>query len=227
MMPDNKYKSSLRVAVITVAILVLLGFAVLPADKKLVVCFGDSITHGAMVDGHSWVWYLQQGQQQTPYVYINAGRSGRRTADRQELLPVLDKYPDADMYVFFLGVNDLKNGNDSMVAICAQNMQWMIEQVRQKAPHAAILLLAPSDINTDIMTEVNRAKLYNENTRESLKKLAVVYRAIAQKNKLGFMSLLNLVPRGAYADGLHPNSEGQFALYKAISKKIISYDRSR
>ncbi|UAY54536.1 SGNH/GDSL hydrolase family protein [Arachidicoccus terrestris] len=205
-------------------LLILVSFACLPTQKKVVVCFGDSITHGAQVDGHSWVWYLQQNEKPTPYTYVNAGRSGRKTADREELLPVLEKYPAAAMYVFFLGVNDLKNGNDTMVAGCLNNMQWMIDQVREKDPKAKILLLAPSDINTEIMNEINKKKQYNTNTRRSLQQLEGGYRELARKNKTGFLSLLHVVPRLAYADGLHPDKEGQQALYKAIGKKIISYD---
>lgn len=205
---------------------VLLSFVSLSVQKKrTIVCFGDSITYGAQVDGKSWVWYLQQQEAGTPYQYINAGRSGRKTADKKELIPVLNKYPHADMYVFFLGVNDLKNGNDAMVASCIQNMQWMIDQVKQKVPAAKILILSPSDINTKIMNDINKGKLYNENTSISLKKLQSGYQRLAQQNKTGFLSLLKVVPRKAYADGLHPNARGQQALYKAIGKKISSYDR--
>lgn len=210
------------------ALLTLLSFVALKVqEKKRIVCFGDSITYGAQVNGKSWVWYLQQHQDNTPYTYINAGRSGRKTADKKELLPVLDKYPDADMYVFFLGVNDLKNGNDAMVDSCLHNMQWMIDQVRTIAPKAKILLLSPSDINTKIMNEINKGKLYNENTRKSLKKLQQAYEQLARKNHCGFLSLLHVVPRLAYADGLHPNAKGQQALYKVIGKKIISYDKGK
>jgi|GEM_PF-722618 len=209
-------------------LLTLLSFVLLPPQqKKVVVCFGDSITYGAQVDGKSWVWYLQQDQDNTPYTYINAGRSGRKTADKKELLPVLDKYPAADMYVFFLGVNDLKNGNHAMVDICVSNMKWMIDKVRAKAPKAKILLLAPSDINTQIMNDINKGKLYNENTRKSLKTLERAYQQLATKEHTGYLSLLHVVPRLAYADGLHPDATGQKALSEAIGKKIISYDHAQ
>ena len=203
-------------------LLSLVSFVCLKQQKKTVVCFGDSITYGALVDGHSWVWYLQQ-QKDSPLSYINAGRSGRRTSDRKELPPVLEKYPDASMYVFFLGVNDLKDGNDSMVSSCLDNMQWMIDQVHNKAPQAKVLLLAPADINTKEMNEINKKKLYNENTRSSLKALAAGYKTLAEKNNADYLSLLKVVPKHAYADGLHPNAEGQEALFEAINKKINEY----
>src|SRR6476469_9454389 len=86
-----------------------------------VVCFGDSITFGAKVEGKSWVSYLQE--QHPDVEFVNAGRSGRKTADKKELLPVLEKYPNADSYLIFLGVNDLKDGTDSMVNACVENMK--------------------------------------------------------------------------------------------------------
>ena len=64
-----------------------------------IVCFGDSITFGALVNGHSWVSYLREEHPEIDFV--NAGRSGRKTADRNELLPVLVKYPNANHYLIF------------------------------------------------------------------------------------------------------------------------------
>lgn len=92
-----------------VAAMVITGFKKI---NEQVVCFGDSITYGAQVDGHSWVYFLSQDHPDIDFV--NAGRSGRKTTDKEELLPVLKKYPNANDYLIFLGVNDLKNGNESM-----------------------------------------------------------------------------------------------------------------
>ena len=43
--------------------------------KGTVVCFGDSITHGAKVDGHSWVYFLSKEHKDINF--INEGRNGR------------------------------------------------------------------------------------------------------------------------------------------------------
>ena len=139
-----------------------------------VVCFGDSITYGAQVDGHSWVYFLSQ--EHPDIDFVNAGRSGRKTSDKAELLPVLKKYPNADDYLIFLGVNDLKNGNDSMVTSCVANMQWMINEIRKVNSEAKIVILAPCDINLQTMNEINRNKKYNENTKQSLYKLEKKYK---------------------------------------------------
>ncbi|MGN6297120.1 MAG: SGNH/GDSL hydrolase family protein, partial [Ginsengibacter sp.] len=133
-------------------IFALSALMALMAFKKVnrqIVCFGDSITYGAQVDGHSWVYFLSEDH---PGIdFINAGRSGRKTADRNELLPVLKKYPNADDYLIFLGVNDLKNGNDSMINSCVENMQWMINEIKKVNLNARIVILAPCNINLKTM----------------------------------------------------------------------------
>lgn len=184
-----------------------------------IVCFGDSITYGAKVDGNSWVWILQQ-KNYPGVTFINEGRSGRKTADKEELIPVLKKYPDAAYYLIFLGVNDLKNGNDSMVNNCIDNMKWMIAQIRKTDPQGKIVILSPSDINISIMTALNKKKQYNENTKRSLVVLEHQYQALAKEEHTGFISLLHVVSKPNYADGLHPNVAGQRQVADAVWKGL-------
>ena len=183
-----------------------------------VVCFGDSITYGAQVDGHSWVYFLTKDHPEVDFV--NAGRSGRKTSDKEELLPVLKKYPNANDYLIFLGVNDLKNGNDSMVNSCLENMQWMINEIRKVNEKAKIVILAPSDINLQTMNRINKSKEYNENTRQSLYKLEKRYEKLAVEQQIDFISLLHVVSKINYADGLHPNVAGQKEIANAVWKGL-------
>jgi len=182
--------------------------------KGTVVCFGDSITHGAKVDGHSWVYLLSKEHKEVNF--INAGRNGRKTSDKKELLPVLKKYPQADYYLIFLGVNDLKNGNDSMVNQCVKNMDWMINKIKDTNKKAKIVILAPTDINLNTMSQLNVNKKYNANTRSSLIKLEMKYKELAKDNNLGFISLLKTVSPPNYVDGLHPDEKGQQQIADAV-----------
>ena len=179
-----------------------------------IVCFGDSITYGALVGGHSWVYFLSQNHPEVNF--INVGRSGRKTSDKEELLPVLKKYSPADYYLIFLGVNDLKDGTDSMVDSCIANMKWMITEIRNSYANANIVILAPTDINLQAMNEINVKKKYNENTKQSLYKLKTKYKTLAKEEHVGFLSLLHSVSKSNYVDGLHPNIEGQKQIAKAI-----------
>jgi acyl-CoA thioesterase I len=198
-----------------ISAIVITGFRNIP---RQVVCFGDSITYGAQVDGHSWVYFLSQ--EHPDIDFVNAGRSGRKTADKEELLPVLKKYPNANDYLIFLGVNDLKDGNDSMVKSCIENMQWMINEIRKVNNNAKIVILAPSDINLQTMNEINKSKKYNENTKRSLYKLEKRYKELAKAQNLTFISLLHVVSKPNYADGLHPNIAGQKEIANVVWKGL-------
>jgi len=114
------------ISILLISISIAFIFVAFINIHKQVICFGDSITYGAQVDGHSWVYFLSK--EHADIDFINAGRSGRKTSDRKELLPVLKEYPNADYYTIFLGVNDLKDGTDSMINTCIANMKWMITE---------------------------------------------------------------------------------------------------
>lgn len=179
-----------------------------------VVCFGDSITHGARVEGHSWVYYLSKDHPSVDFV--NAGRNGRKTADRKELLPVLEKHPDADYFLIFLGVNDLKDGTKEMVDQCVVNMRWMIDKVKETNAGTKIVILAPTDINLKTMDPVNVRKKYNKNTRKSLELLKKRYKELAREESVQFFSLFSVVAPPNYVDGLHPDEAGQKQIEQAV-----------
>ena len=204
--------------VLLIAIFSLTGIAFKNKINGQVVCFGDSITFGAQVDGRSWVSLLSEKYPEINF--INAGRSGRKTSDRKELLPVLNKYPNANYYTIFLGVNDLKDGTDSMVNGCVANMKWMIAEIRTINPTAKIVILAPADINLKTMNQINIQKKYNANTRNSLFKLEKRYKELAVQENIGFISLLHAVKKPNYTDGLHPNSKGQLQISSAVWKGL-------
>jgi acyl-CoA thioesterase-1 len=205
----------------TVILITILGFAGMAFKDSIhgqVVCFGDSITYGAQVDKHSWVSFLSK--QHADIDFVNAGRSGRKTVDKSELLPVLKKYPNADYYMVFLGVNDLKDGTDSMVNACVANMKWMIAEIRSTNSNAKIVILAPTDINLKTMNAINVQKKYNEHTRQSLFKLKKRYKELAEQEHVGFISLVHAVKKPNYADGLHPNLKGQSQIASTVWKGL-------
>ena len=208
----------LLLTIFSIGMLILIGAAFKTNIKGKVVCFGDSITYGAKVNRHSWVYYLSKDYPKINFV--NAGRKGRKTSDKKEILPVLKNNPNADYFIIFLGVNDLKNGNDSLVDECVKNMQWMIKKVKETNSKTKIVILAPTSINLKTMSPLNVKKKYNENTQESLIKLENRYYDLAKKDHLGFISLLHTVSPPNYVDGLHPTIKGQKQIETAVWKGI-------
>lgn len=203
-----------------ITILILFnGFMITQKSQYKILCFGDSITRGAGVEGNGWV--EQVAKKSDKFLMINAGRNGRKTSDREELIPVLEKNKDADLISIMLGVNDLKNGNDSLVNICVNNMKWMISQIKTHLPHAQILLMAPCNISFETMSEVNKQKKYNENTYNSLIQLEKKYEELASEEKINFLSLFNFVSPNNFLDGVHPNVEGHKEIAEKVYQKIV------
>ena len=193
--------------IVPIAMMILTAMTIKNEIKCKIVCFGDSITHGAKVNGQSWVYLLSKEHKDIEF--INEGRNGRKTADKEELLPVLKKYPDTDYFLIFLGVNDLKDGNDSLVNVCIENMKWMISKIRETNSKTKIVILSPTEINLKTMAALNVKKKYNNNTRLSLINLEKRYKELAKEESVGFISLLRSVSPQNYVDGLHPNKKGQ------------------
>jgi len=203
----KSFKKFKQYLIAIVIFLLMTGMQFSTAIHGKVVCFGDSITNGARVDGQSWVQYLSKYHPEVNFV--EAGHNGRKTADKKEILPVLKQNQDADYFLIFLGVNDLKDGNPEMVDQCVKNMRWMIHQVKQTNSKTKITILAPTNINLKTMAPINVKKKYNENTRQSLIQLKSRYQKLAKEDSVQFLSLFNVVSPSNYVDGLHPDTTGQ------------------
>jgi len=183
-----------------------------------VVCFGDSITHGSEANGFGWVQFLKTNHPDIDF--INSGRNGRKTSDKKELEKMLVDYPNANYYLIFLGVNDLKDANDSLVNNCVTNVKWMIEKIKSVNENAEVVILSPSSINLKTMSEINVKKKYNGNTKKALKTLEGKYKKLAKQMDVGFISLLHTVSNGNYLDGLHPNKAGESQIADAVWKGL-------
>ncbi len=204
---------------ISLVLALLMGFN-LQQGKIKIVCFGDSITHGAGVEGKGWVEKLSERFDNI--IFVNAGRNGRKTSDLNELLPVIDNNRDADYFIILLGVNDLKNGNDSLVSMCVRNVDSMLTQIKSEIPSSKVIIASPCNINLETMNDINRKKLYNEATQASLIKLNEEYKKLAERRSAGFIQLYGKVSPENFWDGLHPNEKGHEEIANAIAEYISS-----
>ncbi|AFN74743.1 lipolytic protein G-D-S-L family [Melioribacter roseus P3M-2] len=202
---------------LSVILAVIMGFN-MQQEKIKIVCFGDSITHGAGVEGRGWVEKLSARFDNI--TFVNAGRNGRKTSDLDELQPVIDGNRDADYFIILLGVNDLKNGNDSLVANCVSNVDSMLSQIKSEIPSAKVIIASPCNINLETMSEINRKKLYNEATQSSLIKLNEEYKKLAERRSAGFIQLYGKVCPENFWDGLHPNEKGHEEIADAVAEFI-------
>lgn len=185
------------------------------ADLK-VLCYGDSITRKgewvATVGAHKY------------FATINAGRSGRKAAQaKKQLAPYLKKYQNLDKIIMILGVNDLpardKRPGDEKVDICTTGMSEAIDLALQYVKPQDIVLIAPCNVNPDTLSSINIEKGFQV-TPPLLKKLEESYKALAERKGIRFASLLNVVSKENYKDGLHPNSAGDAEIAEFILKLL-------
>ena len=182
------------------------------SEPKRILCYGDSITSGGK-------WVATVGAHKSIHA-INAGVSGRRAANAEkELKYYLTKHQNLDKIIMFLGVNDLpardKRPGDLKVTICTRGMSEAVDLAMQYVKSQDIILVAPCNVNSNEMSAVNLKKGYHV-TPLLLAKLEEEYKGLAKKKGIQFLSMLNVVSKENYKDGVHPNEAGDAEIAEAI-----------
>ena len=188
--------------------------ASVPAAKKgeaAILFFGDSITAGLGVDPDEAYPALIENRVDSlhlPYTVVNAGLSGETSAGgRSRINWVLSRQPVA-VFVLELGGNDGLRGLP--LTDTRQNLQAIIDTVRQKAPEAKIVLAGmqiPPNMGPAYATEFKT--LYGE---------------LATKNHLTLIPFL-LANVGGIAklnqrDGIHPTPEGHKLVARTVWRTL-------
>lgn len=199
---------------ITQILILVLTMFFNPENPTRILFYGDSIT----ANGE---WVAEVGKNESIET-INAGRSGRKAAQaKEELAPYLNKYADLDVIIMFLGVNDLpardKRPGDVKVAACADSMSAAIDLALTRFKPENIILVAPCNVNPNTMSDVNLQKGYQV-TPPLLAKMEKEFEKLAKVKGIDFFSLLNVVSKENYKDGLHPNKDGDHEIATAISE---------
>lgn len=169
------------------------------STSKSILFFGDSLTAGYGLDNpdNAFPALIQNRIDSLglEYTVINAGLSGETTAGgRNRLEWVLE--PDVDVFVLELGANDGLRG--VAVAETRENLQWMIDKVKNEAPGAQIVLTGmqlPPNLGTEYTTDFK-----------------AIFPELAEENNLALIPFL-LEDVGGIAslnqnDGIHPTAEG-------------------
>ena len=175
----------------------------MPEDKpelpiKQILCFGNSLTAGyGLPSQQAFPSLIQQkiDAHKLSYKVINAGLSGETSVGgKSRILNLIDR--QIDIFVLELGINDILRG--ITVADTFNNLQFIIDLVKLKHPNVKMLLLG--------------MELPSFLTGHVLKDFRLVFRQLADKNKMAFVPfLLNGVAGNRLLnlpDGVHPNAKG-------------------
>lgn len=166
---------------------------------KTILFFGDSLTAGyGLTSAQAYPALIQKKLQDEGYAYtvINAGINGDTTSSG---LYRVDRWLSGpvDIFVLALGANDGLRGIP--VRETSQNLQQIIDKVKQKQP-AAQIVLSGMEI-PDIVPGRYAAEF------------RALFRELAIKNNVAFVPFLLEGVAGIrhlnLPDGVHPNAEGQ------------------
>lgn len=195
--------------------------------KKHIVCIGDSITYGAGVimarSKESYPAYLQNMVPEE-YQVLNYGLSGRTLQDegdvpyRQEKFYSLTKEADADIVIIMLGTNDSKPYNWDEERYRTQ-LKAFLQEYKNLPGQPTVYVMQPSKcfpdekkgkIAFDIDNDVIAGQIH-ESVLEVAKEVGV--------NVIDIYKLTEEHPEW-FADGVHPNAEGNLAIAEYIAKQL-------
>jgi acyl-CoA thioesterase-1 len=182
-----------------------------PKSKKQTIFFyGNSLTAGYGVEP-SQAFPALVGQKIDSaglnYTVVNAGLSGETTAGGKSRISWVMRQPVA-VFVLELGGNDGLRGLP--LTATRQNLQAIIDTVRQKSPQATIVL-AGMQIPPNLGTTYTR-------------EFRVLFKELADKNKAVLIPFLlegvGGIPKLNQSDGIHPTPAGHKLVANTVWKVL-------
>lgn len=209
-------------------------------ERKIIVCFGDSLTWGFDPDttgrfpeDSRWPMVLQETLG-AEYAVIEEGQNGRTIAtdDPSEgeknalkyILPCLESHSPLEALFIMLGVNDCKRKFSYSSMDIAEEMQLLLEKVlayrqfRCEKPFK-VILIAPPPVSEAIRDSWLGDRFEYEISRQRSLELAGWYRQLAEKYGCVFLNAADYV-RASDADGVHLDAENQRKLGKAAAEAL-------
>ena len=210
------------------------------AQRRTVVCFGDSNTYGvvpsqARFGGHRfaperrWPGVLKKALGPN-WDVIEEGLPGRTTVHPDpvdgahknglEYLPiVLETHMPIDLVIVMLGTNDLKMRFSMPATDIAESIYNLVEHIK-KAPagHAGnapnVLVVAPPPVK-----EIGRlAEMFSGGAAKS-QRFGTLFADAAKRGDVAFLDAGALI-EASDADGIHLDSDGHARLGQAIARTI-------
>ncbi len=198
---------------------------VLP-DRKHIACIGDSITFGAGVMGKeslTWEHFLNEiiGDE---YQVINYGVSGRTLQDEGDMPYTADRIFKrsldcrADVYLIMLGTNDAKSYNWNRDRY-ERELEAFVRRYVDLENKPRVILMVPPRCFPDSKSGVVLFEIVPDNIDSQITEIVT-----RTAEKLG-LQVIDLYGHTSghpewFADGVHPNAEGNRAIAEYIAENI-------
>ena len=204
---------------------------------KQVICIGDDITKGVwreemIGNGTRWVDLLASYDKNIEVV--NAGENGLLAGNVRYLSGVLEQYPAADMYIIYLGINDLlkiEQVDSAAVASIGAKILRMVRTIKSVNPEADITIVAPQRINYDTASEEELAEGVREYSPVLSDMLDGSLEVVAEHEKVRLVELIDKITPDMLADGVKPNKKGHekiaALIWKEITEPYINSDKDK
>ena len=196
------------------------------SGKKNIACIGDSITFGHGVAGkkeETWEYMLNEiiGDE---YQVINYGASGRtlqKEGDYPYTADLIYQYSlkcHAETYLIMLGTNDAKRFNWNRERFAEQYPQF-VHSYLNLGNQPEVILMIPPCVFAD---EESGAVAFGIDRKVIDDQLPQIIRQTGAQLGLQVIDLHELTAGHPqwFADGVHPNRQGNWAIAEAIGKQL-------
>lgn len=183
-----------------------------------VICFGDSITAGNMLDSRerNSVWpALVEKWSNGRYRTINEGRGGRSTDCLSEFKVVFERHSSAEILLLALGANDARDTTSKCIPNAQYNIQTIVSFARALSPDIPIVLVGPPNLRKNTLGPTADIA---EQREQNLIALNAMMDDLARNFGLAFFSLFGcLSEESLFKDGIHPDVAGN----KIIADRVL------
>lgn len=202
---------------------------------RQIICYGDSNTFGLIPRtdrrypwGVRWTSLLNGKMGLDKARVIEEGLCGRTTVfddplrnDRNGsklINTILETNANADTIILMLGTNDCKTVYGANAEIIGKGARRIIHQIRNYDGDINILLVSPIELGSNVWKNEYDPE-FSESSVETSKKLAYVYKRIAEEENVLFLDAAGVAEPSA-EDQEHLNEYGHSRLAEAIYNKI-------
>lgn len=212
----------MKKSIVLIVILLVIVSATIKIPKVRIVCIGDSITKGYLIEKeNNWVSLLGN-KLGDDYKTVNYGLSSRTLLSTGDY-PYMEEEKakkfwnkKEDIVIIMLGTNDTKNYNWNYYKFEKEYRELISKLLREK-PYEKIYIMIPPQIFTSDNEEEKPNRINLENGV-----IPIINKLNDEYSEIDMIDLYSITKDRSelFMDGIHPNEEGHRLIAEEIYKVI-------